>query len=213
VNHHSTRSSPCRSFFLVSLHPPPPPAPVQFLDLSSQKRRDMPHSTTSGSAMRAPSTNRASTLKASLADSANTQPPSQLLEKFPDHPDSHFGLPNGTRSPSPRKPNGHVNGNGSADRWQPRRENGQLNGAAWTRQSRAQGHTRHQSLSETLQRFRNRHGSISQNAHEIADALKAPVSPKLIVCHPDSPLPQGEAKMLTLTMTRFFVFCGTHHRR
>lgn len=59
----------------------------------------------------------------------------------------------------------------TADRWQPRRD------------SRL-GHTSHgrqKSLSEALRTIRTRKGSVSQHAHEIADALKAPLSPKLIM--------------------------------
>lgn len=40
---------------------------------------------------------------------------------------------------------------------------------------------RQKSLSEALRNIHNRRGSVSDNAHEIAEALKAPVSPKLIV--------------------------------
>ncbi|CAK7229151.1 hypothetical protein SBRCBS47491_007150 [Sporothrix bragantina] len=42
------------------------------------------------------------------------------------------------------------------------------------------GHNRQKSLSEALHTIRTRSGSTSQNMHEIADALKAPVSPMLI---------------------------------
>lgn len=44
------------------------------------------------------------------------------------------------------------------------------------------GHRRQQSLSEALNHIRHRHGSVSDNAHELAEALRAPVSPRLIVC-------------------------------
>jgi solute carrier family 35 protein E1 len=43
-------------------------------------------------------------------------------------------------------------------------------------------HGRQKSLSEAIRTIRTRTGSISQNALEIADALKAPVSPVLVVC-------------------------------
>ncbi|CAK7230688.1 hypothetical protein SCUCBS95973_007656 [Sporothrix curviconia] len=42
------------------------------------------------------------------------------------------------------------------------------------------GHSRQKSLGEALHTIRTRSGSTSQNMHEIADALKAPVSPMLI---------------------------------
>lgn len=44
------------------------------------------------------------------------------------------------------------------------------------------GHGRQRSLSEAIAVIRERKGSMSQNAAEIADALKAPVSPRLVVC-------------------------------
>ena len=43
------------------------------------------------------------------------------------------------------------------------------------------GHGRQKSLSDALRTIRTRRGSVSANAHEIADALKAPISIKLIV--------------------------------
>ncbi|CAK7264960.1 hypothetical protein SEPCBS119000_001259 [Sporothrix epigloea] len=43
-----------------------------------------------------------------------------------------------------------------------------------------QGRSRQKSLGEALHTIRTRSGSTSQNMHEIADALKAPVSPMLI---------------------------------
>lgn len=43
------------------------------------------------------------------------------------------------------------------------------------------GHRPKRSVSDALAKFRNRHGSVSENAQELAEALKAPVSYKLIV--------------------------------
>lgn len=43
------------------------------------------------------------------------------------------------------------------------------------------GHRPRRSVSDALAKFRNRHGSVSENAQELAEALKAPVSYKLIV--------------------------------
>ena len=42
-------------------------------------------------------------------------------------------------------------------------------------------HDRQKSLSDAFRNIRTRRGSVGANAHELADALKAPVSPKLIV--------------------------------
>lgn len=79
-------------------------------------------------------------------------------------------------SPRPRsKPNGSLYG----DRWQHRRDNH----IAWDN-GHARGPSRHKrqpSLSDAIRTIRTRKGSVSANAHEIAEALKAPVSLKLIV--------------------------------
>jgi solute carrier family 35, member E1 len=40
---------------------------------------------------------------------------------------------------------------------------------------------RQKSLSDAFRTIRTRRASVGANAHEIAEALKAPVSPKLIV--------------------------------
>jgi hypothetical protein len=69
-----------------------------------------------------------------------------------------------------------------SDRWLPvpRRDH---NGWA-ARNGSANGngrHNRQKSLTDAFRTIRARNGSVSQNAHEIADALRAPVSPKLIV--------------------------------
>lgn len=47
--------------------------------------------------------------------------------------------------------------------------------------TRAAGHKHRKSVSEALNKFRARQGSVSENAQELAEALKAPVSYKLIV--------------------------------
>lgn len=120
------------------------------------------------------------------------------MEKFPDHIDAPR-VPNGiSRSPSPLKPaSGYGLPNGSISHSDRRsaapaakKENGHslsgLNGhtqnlTPWSEGSR-RGHGRQKSLSDAFRTIRTRKGSVSQNAHEIADALRAPVSPKLVVC-------------------------------
>ncbi|KPI37993.1 putative transporter C83.11 [Cyphellophora attinorum] len=46
--------------------------------------------------------------------------------------------------------------------------------------NRAAGHRHRRSVSEALKNFRTRQGSVTDNAHDLAEALKAPVSYKLI---------------------------------
>lgn len=49
------------------------------------------------------------------------------------------------------------------------------------RSGRIPGHKSRRSVSDAFNKLRNRRGSISENAQELAEALKAPVSFKLIV--------------------------------
>ena len=50
------------------------------------------------------------------------------------------------------------------------------------RDGRQHGHQPRRSVSDALNRFRTRQGSVSENTKELAQALKAPVSYRLIVC-------------------------------
>jgi solute carrier family 35 protein E1 len=103
------------------------------------------------------------------------------MEKFPSlssppHPGS-----NGLNDLGSTPANGNGDGNGSING----NGNGNLNGypAANTWSASGRSHTRQKSLGDAFRTIRARKGSMSQNAHEIADALRAPVSPKLVVCH------------------------------
>lgn len=84
-------------------------------------------------------------------------------------------------SPSPNvaaQPNGHPF---ASERWQPRKE-ARVSFTSHSSSGTSNRHGRQKSLSEAFQTIRTRKGSVSQNAHELADALKPPLSPKLIVC-------------------------------
>lgn len=111
------------------------------------------------------------------------------MEKFPDLDASLMS--NGARAPSPLKsPSVYSNGSASrSDRWLPvpRSDAGAPNGLGWSAAGRS--HNRQKSIGDAFRTIRARNGSVSQNAHEIADALRAPVSPKLIVCDSLSPRP------------------------
>lgn len=148
----------------------------------------MPHSTTS----RDPSASRATPKPAPDRDGDSG------LEKFPDHIDAPMYASNGWRDPSPGR--GYANGmNGGTqpvvERWQPRKESNQARGVRWGQMEppagpplgnghgHGRGHSRQKSITEAFRTIRDRNGSVTQNAHEIADALKAPISAKLIVCH------------------------------
>ncbi|OHE96162.1 triose-phosphate transporter [Colletotrichum orchidophilum] len=145
----------------------------------------MPHSTSPGFTTQTSSVGRSQHSPRPYGDSDSLSANGNGgMEKFPDHIDSH--LTNGSRAPSPAKTNGYalpgapVNG----DRWQPRKESLQGRGVRWGAPGQQvptrYGHGRQKSLGDAIHNIRTRGGSVGQNAHEIADALKAPVSPRLI---------------------------------
>jgi solute carrier family 35, member E1 len=108
-----------------------------------------------------------------------------LMEKFPDHNET-FVFPAEGRARSPNKSNGLSNGhNQTQERWQPLKD-GAVGGSQWMNGKASSGggpHGRQKSLSDAFRTIRTRRASVSANAQEIAEALKAPVSPKLVVCH------------------------------
>lgn len=108
---------------------------------------------------------------------ANFKFPRTSMEQFPDMVESPAGL-----SPYPSSPNVSSNPtNAMADRWPPRKDSA-LRGPNWAGQSSTgAGHGRQKSLSDAFRTIRTRKASVSANVHEIGDALKAPVSPKLVV--------------------------------
>ncbi|KAI0479156.1 TPT-domain-containing protein [Xylariaceae sp. FL0804] len=185
----------------------------------------MPHSTSSGSYARDPSIPRANSKAVGDPDSdANPG-----LEKFPDHIDAPSMRGFAARSISPGGLNGYGVGlnagaQASGDRWLPRRDMATGKGLRWGSgfgQSAGlpRGHGPRKSISDTLRtiRGRGREGSVSQNAHEIAGALKAPISPKLIILcimwYMSSALTNTSSKSIlnafdkpaTLTMIQFFL--------
>lgn len=136
----------------------------------------MPHST------RASSQTRVQTFKFPAENKATLQ---TSMEKFPDHVESMDGTSPYTTS-NPSLTNGYTASPVSDERWQPRRES-HFKGASWANGPASTGgrHGRQKSLTEAIRtiRTRGRGASVSANVHEIGDALKAPVSPMLIVCN------------------------------
>ncbi|KAF3070685.1 putative transporter C83.11 [Daldinia childiae] len=181
----------------------------------------MPHSTSSGSYARESSVPRSS------AKHPDDQENDSGLEKFPDHIDSPAMRANGARSMSPAGLNAYGIGlSGGAqingDRWQPRRDLSASRGVRFgsplgPSAGVPRGHGRQKSISEAFRTIRDRNGSVSQNAHELADALRAPVSPKLIILcimwYMSSALTNTSSKSIlnafnkpaTLTMIQFFL--------
>ena len=119
--------------------------------------------------------------------SSSSAHPTPKTSKFPDfdvdeRDDDTFE--DISRGPRPKPlPNGLPPGLHSSERWPLRKEAKGTSWGAWA--NGAAGGTRHsrqKSLSEAIRTVRGRKASISENAHEIAESLKAPVSYKLVVC-------------------------------
>lgn len=124
----------------------------------------------------------------------------QSLERFPDHDESIStqGLEQFYRQ-SPVRQNGHASipppeGLQRIDSGIPM--NGPFKARKQTGRSK---HTRQPSLSDALKNISTRRGSVSSGVHEITESLKAPVSPKLIVCY------CSNQSNLYLLMSRYFV--------
>jgi len=104
------------------------------------------------------------------------------MEKFPDL--ILDGSAQMYSSPATASGNGNSINGSSGDQWQTRKDS-----ARWGQDQTFtghKGHSRQKSLSDAFRTIRTRKGSVSANVHEISDALKAPVSPKLVVCTPPS---------------------------
>lgn len=111
----------------------------------------------------------------------NTTRPSLENERFPSFDYSAqpaIGLPPIVESPADGKPTEY--------KWPSRRASQRL--PTTTRHAVPHGHRSRRSVSDALAKFRNRQGSVSENAQELAEALKAPVSYKLVVCCTQIPL-------------------------
>ncbi|KAL1838895.1 hypothetical protein VTJ49DRAFT_2086 [Mycothermus thermophilus] len=136
----------------------------------------MPHSTSHSTASATHTHKRT----ASQIRAPSPQAPSQT-EKFPDF-DSGYGYGYGygygaprTQSPAPRwQPNGVTNGNGGATQAPGHRRRDSK--VRWA--PREGGTGRKNSFAQTVHRMRS--ASMSQNAQEIAEAIRAPVSWKLV---------------------------------
>jgi len=176
----------------------------------------MPHSTSAGSEHRESSASRIQSFK--FPNNGDTS-----LEKFPDHNDDYSGQSDHHMSPNIN--NGQFNSSPlhpTLDRWQPRKESG-LAGTTWANNRSSGGskaHGRQKSLGDAFRTIRTRRASVSANAHEIADALKAPVSPTLIalciVWYFSSALTNTSSKSIlnafskpaTLTLIQFALVAG-----
>lgn len=106
---------------------------------------------------------------------------------LPTHEEEPFGLT--SRTPSPGRKQQHNDHTHGPDRWQPRKDQ-RARGHSSAAHGPTTRHGRQKSLSEAIRTIRTRKASVSQNAHELADALKAPVSPTLVVGSPHGKMPR-----------------------
>lgn len=108
-----------------------------------------------------------------------TSKPMPFATCSPDNAQGH-GEPFPRLSSDSREFGPSATGGMHSEKWLPRRSSRVAFPRNTTMASTAR-HGRQKSLSEAINIIRTRKGSMSQNAHEIADALKAPVSPRLVV--------------------------------
>ena len=105
------------------------------------------------------------------------------MEKFPDLIPTRGDWANQSQyDSSPVATNGDGNGISYSDQWQARKNSD----SQWAQDQSytGRGNNRQKSLSDAFRTVRTRKASVSANIHEISDALKAPVSPRLIVWSP-----------------------------
>lgn len=126
---------------------------------------------------------------------SSSRHPAPSKFKFPDFSNDHAvefeedeedGI---SRGPSPRPlPNGLPPGLHSSERWPVRKESSLKSWASWAANGKLGGTrpARQKSLVDAIKTVRTRKASISENAHEIAESLKAPVSLRLVVRLPNS---------------------------
>lgn len=116
---------------------------------------------------------------ASTSTSA-AQPTSSPVDQFPPYEDT-FDTASGPGRPNPSPSLKYA----SNERWEPRKSSyyprDPLNGPL-----RSSKHRPRKSISEAITTIRTRNGSVSANAQELAEALRAPVSYRLTVCCNDT---------------------------
>ena len=125
---------------------------------------------------------------------------SSSRERFPSFEDTHPNLSLPPVFESPRDSSPQSAGISPA-RWTAKQAS--FEQTPW----RTSHHKPRRSVSEAIHRIRTRDGSVSENAHELAVALKAPVSWKLIVST------SGSFGDLDLTTFRVFLSFGTTPRQ
>lgn len=171
----------------------------------------MPNSTLPGSERRAPSQSRSKGRDASVDSREAT------TEKFPDFEASSttYNSSPAASGRSASKQNGYSNGSAAfaEDNWRPRSQSS-APGGKWLPSLPGQskrGHGRQKSIvQDTFREIRVRGGSV--NAQQVAGALRAPVSPRLIVRNPQIPGSWRLGIGADICNCRYYVSCGTPPR-
>lgn len=116
---------------------------------------------------------------------SSTSPNPNGTFKFPDLAHDDFNedtFEDFSRDGTPKPlPHGLPHGLHSSERWPARRASNANNWNTYSNGTAGKRHGRQKSLSEAIKTVRGRKASISENAHEIAESLKAPISWKLII--------------------------------
>ena len=103
--------------------------------------------------------------------------PTQSGAYSSDYNDSEHGRNASVRTLNPVKSSGVLH----SERWQTWKGNHLAWGDGPLNVAGPRNHGRHRSISDAFRSIRTRKASVSENAHEIAEALKAPVSLKILV--------------------------------
>lgn len=128
------------------------------------------------------------------------QPASSPIDKFPPYEeslDAALGSNRPTPTPSVKYAPGEL--------WEPRKSAFYARDHA-NEPSRTPKHQPRKSISEAITTIRTRNGSVSANAQELAEALRAPVSYRLTVRLEDAYNMKGEGLM---SLHRRFAWFGT----
>lgn len=101
----------------------------------------------------------------------------QSRDYSPEYDESESGRNASARTLSPAKTNGVLH----SERWQTRKDSHLAWGNGHLSVAGPRQHGRQRSISDAFRNIRTRKASVSENAHEIAEALKAPISLKILV--------------------------------
>ena len=104
-------------------------------------------------------------------DASNSE---EIFPKYDEHENNRSGS---VRTLSPANTNGVLH----SEAWQVRKDNHLAWGDGHLNVVGSRQHGPHRSIRNVYRNIRTRRASVSENAHEIAEALKAPVSLKISV--------------------------------